>query len=168
MASPQVITAHPEYPLPKAEPELFMGTAAGAMLAQLRAAGVRGVIEQDFVNWRSPAEIAKTYKLSDRSTVYRHAHAFNLFGRRRRNVRAALERVIEKSGEVEATAASVAAAVQVNAKINAAGRWIDRNETVNVNELFDRMTDGELETYARDGNLPEWFQQRASATPVEG
>ena len=41
MASPQVITAHPEYPLPKAEPELFMDTAAGAMLAQLRAAGVR-------------------------------------------------------------------------------------------------------------------------------
>jgi thiamine pyrophosphate-dependent acetolactate synthase large subunit-like protein len=41
MASPQVLTSHPEYPLPKAEPELFMGTAAGAMLAQLRAAGVR-------------------------------------------------------------------------------------------------------------------------------
>ncbi len=41
MASPQAITSHPEYPLPKAEPELFMGTAAGAMLAQLRAAGVR-------------------------------------------------------------------------------------------------------------------------------
>ena len=41
MASPQVLTPHIEYPLPKAEPELFMGTAAGAMLAQLRAAGVR-------------------------------------------------------------------------------------------------------------------------------
>jgi hypothetical protein len=83
-------------------------------------------------------------------------------------VRAALERIIEKSGEVEVTAASVVAAVQAYAKINSAGQWIDRNETVNVNELFDRMTDEELETYARDGNPPEWFQQRVSATPVEG
>ncbi len=41
MASPQVLTSHPEYPLPKAEPEMYMGTSAGAMLAQLRAAGVR-------------------------------------------------------------------------------------------------------------------------------
>ena len=125
-------------------------------------------IEQDFVNWRNPAEIAKTYKHSDRSTVYRHAHAFNLFGRRRRNVRAALERIIEKSGEVEVTAASVVAAVQAYAKINSEGQWIDRNETVNVNALFDRMTDEELETYARDGTLPEWFQQTVTATPIEG
>lgn len=125
-------------------------------------------IEQDFINWRSPAEIAKTYKLSDRGTVYRHAHAFNLFGRRRRNVRAALERIIEKSGEVEVTAASLVAAVQAYAKINSVGQWIDRNETVNMNELFDRMTDEELETYARDGTLPEWFQQTVTAAPIEG
>jgi hypothetical protein len=127
----------------------------------------REEIEQDFVNWRSPAEIAKTYKLSDRSTVYRHAHAFNLFGRRRRNVRAALERIIEKSGEVEVTAAAVVTAVQAYAKINSAGQWIDRTETVNLHDLFERMTQDELETYAQDGKLPHWFTTTVPATGAE-
>jgi hypothetical protein len=36
----------------------------------------REEMECDFVNWRSPAEIAKQYRLSDRGTVYRHAHVF--------------------------------------------------------------------------------------------
>src|SRR5271166_6085241 len=93
-------------------------------------------IEEDFIRWRSPAEIAKAYHLGNRSTVYRHAQALNLFPKRQRNVRAALERIIEKAGEVEVTAASVVAAVQAYAKIDAAGHWIDRSETVNLHEMF--------------------------------
>jgi hypothetical protein len=114
-------------------------------------------IETDFVTWRSPAAIAKEYELSDRSSIYRHAHALGLFPKRQRNVRAALERIIEKAGEVEVTAAAVVAAVQVYSKLNAAGQWIDRSETVDLNELFDRMTREELEAYAHDGTLPGWF-----------
>jgi len=128
----------------------------------------REEIEIDFINWHSPAEIAKNYDLADRSTVYRHAHAFGLFTKRRRNVRAALEGIIERAGEVEITAASVVAAVQAYAKINAAGQWIDRTETVNLHELFDRMTAAELETYARDGALPDWFPQTATKTAPDG
>jgi len=124
-------------------------------------------IEQDFANWRSPAEITKTYHLSDRSTVYRHAHAFNLFPKRQRNVRAALERIIEKAGEVEVTAAAVVAAVQAYAKINAAGQWTDPTETVNLHELFDRMTQDELEAYAQEGKLPHWFTATVPATSAE-
>jgi hypothetical protein len=126
----------------------------------------REAIERDFVGWHSPAEIVKTYRLADRSTVYRHAHALNLFKKRQQNVRAALERIIEKAGDVEVTAASVVAAVQAYAKINAAGQWIDRTETVNLHELFERMTAAELETYARDGTLPDWFPRTAFATPT--
>jgi hypothetical protein len=37
------------------------------------------------------------------------------------------------------------------------GQWIDRTETVDLNELFDRMTREELEAYAHDGTLPGWF-----------
>jgi len=123
-------------------------------------------IEADFVNWKSPAAIATEYRLSDRVSVYRHAHAFGLFEKRKRNLRAALERIIEKAGDVEVTAAAVVAAVQAYAKINAQGQWIDRSEHVNLNELFERMTQGELEAYARDGNLPNWFMQTVSATAV--
>jgi hypothetical protein len=127
----------------------------------------REEIESDFVAWRSPATIAGDYGIADRASVYRHAHALGLFPKRQRNVRAALERIIEKAGEVEVSASAVFAAVQAYSKINAAGQWIDRSEQVNLNDLFDRMTTQELEAYAQDGTLPNWFQNATlSATPV--
>ena len=61
----------------------------------------RGEIERDFINWRSPAAIAKEYKLGNRKIVYRHAHALDLFPKRQRNIRAALEKLIERAGEVD-------------------------------------------------------------------
>ena len=72
----------------------------------------REEIERDFVNWGSPATIAKHYKLANRASVYRHAHALDLFPKRQRNVRAALEKIIERAGEVVVTAPAVVAAVQ--------------------------------------------------------
>lgn len=126
---------------------------------------LRDEIERDFINWRSPAAIAKQYELGNRATVYRHAHALGLFPKRQRNVRAALERIIEKAGEVEPTAAAVVAAVQALSKINAAGQWVDRTEHINLNELFERMSQEELQAYAQDGTLPRWFTDTMSATP---
>jgi hypothetical protein len=128
----------------------------------------REEIEADFVAWKSPALIAEEYGLADRTSVYRHAHALNLLEKRKRNVRAALERIIEKSGEVEVTASAVVAAIQAYAKINAQGQWIERSEHVNLNELFERMSRDELETYARDGTLPDWFTQMVGATVADG
>lgn len=115
-------------------------------------------IEGEFVAWRSPSAIAGEFGLSDRSSVYRHARAFGLFAKRQKNVRAALERIIEKAGEVDVTASSVVAAVQAYSKINAAGQWIDRTEQVSLNDLFDKMSTQELEEYAQTGTLPKWFE----------
>jgi hypothetical protein len=125
-------------------------------------------MEADFVSWRSPSTIAQEYGLADRASVYRHAHALGLFPKRQRNVRAALERIIEKAGEVDVTAAAVVAAVQAYSKINAAGQWVDRSEHVNLNELFEKMTQQELEAYAKDGTLPDWFTTTLGATPKDG
>lgn len=72
-------------------------------------------------------------------------------------MRAALERIIEKAGEVEVTSSAVVAAIQAYAKINAAGQWIDPSERLNMHELYQRMSPEELETYAKDGKLPGWF-----------
>lgn len=119
----------------------------------------RNEIEQDFIAWTSPIAIAEEYGLADRMNVYRRANALGLFEKRRRNIRAALERIIERAGDVEVTASAVVAAIQASAKINAQGQWIDRSEHVNLNELFDRMSREELEAYAKDGNLPDWFTQ---------
>jgi hypothetical protein len=124
----------------------------------------REEIESAFIGWRSPAAIAEEFGLADRASVYRHAHALNLFPKRQRNIRAALERIIEKAGEVEVTASAVVAAVQAYAKINAAGEWIDRTETTSMNDLFERMSSQELETYAQTGALPDWFQATIGAT----
>jgi hypothetical protein len=97
---------------------------------------------------------------------YRHAHALGLFPKRQRNVRAALERIIEKAGEVDVTASAVVAAVQAYSKINAAGEWIDRTETVSMNDLFEKMTTQELESYAQTGELPEWFKATVGASEL--
>ena len=121
----------------------------------------RGEIESDFVAWRSPTSIATDFGLADRASVYRHAHALGLFAKRQRNVRAALERIIERAGEVDVTASAVVAAVQAYSKINAAGQWIDRTEQVSLNDLFDRMSTEELEEYAQKGALPKWFEAAA-------
>jgi len=121
-------------------------------------------IEADFVSWRSPEAVAREYGLADRASVYRHAHALGLFPRRQRNVRAALERIIEKAGEVEVSAAAVVAAIQAYSKINATGQWVDRSEHLNLNELFEKMTQQELEAYAREGSLPAWFTDTVSTT----
>jgi hypothetical protein len=63
-------------------------------------------IELEFVRWTSPALIAQEYGLADRTSVYRLTHALGLIEKRKRNLRAALERIIKKSGEVEVTAAA--------------------------------------------------------------
>ncbi len=124
----------------------------------------REEIESAFVGWRSPASVAEEFGLADRASVYRHAHALGLFDKRRRNIRAALERIIEKAGEVDVTASAVVAAVQAYAKINGAGEWIDRSETVSMNDLFERMSTQELEAYAQTGELPGWFRATVGAT----
>jgi hypothetical protein len=124
----------------------------------------RGDIEAAFIGWRSPAAIAEEYSLADRASVYRHAHALGLFQKRQRNVRAALERIIERADDVDVTASALVAAVQAYAKINAAGEWIDRTETTSMNDLFDRMNTQELESYAQTGALPAWFKATVGTT----
>lgn len=124
----------------------------------------RDEIESAFIGWRSPAVIAEEYGLADRSSIYRHAHALGLFPKRQRNVRAALEHIIEQASKVDVTASAVVAAVQAYSKINAAGEWIDRTETTSMNDLFDRMSNQELENYAQTGALPEWFKDTVGAT----
>jgi hypothetical protein len=121
-------------------------------------------IEADFVEWKSPATIAKEFSLGSRMTVYRHAHALGLFEKRRLNLRAVLERIIERVDEVEVNATAIISAVQALAKINVQGQWIERTEHVDLNELFERMSQQELEVYARDGALPEWFTRAVGVT----
>jgi hypothetical protein len=121
-------------------------------------------IEAAFIGWRSSAAIAEEFGLADRASVYHPAHAFGLFPKRQRNIRAALEWILEKAGEVDVTGSALVAAVQAFSKINAAAEWIDRTETTSMNDLLDRMSTQELEAYAQTGALPEWFKTRLDTT----
>jgi hypothetical protein len=84
----------------------------------------RVAIEESFLYWRSPEDIAEDFHLADRSTVYRHAHATGLFDRRRRNVRWVLERILEQVDDVPITAGSIVRAALAYARINDAGEWV--------------------------------------------
>lgn len=126
----------------------------------------RDAIEEAFISWVSIATIGKEYSVS-RDAIYRHAHALGLLDKRRRNVRVALERIIEKAGEVEVNAAAVVSAVSAYARINGRGEWVERMETVNLNALFERMSTSELETYAKDGRLPDWFEGAITETGID-
>jgi hypothetical protein len=65
---------------------------------------------------------------------------------------------------VEVTASAVVAAIQAYARINNSGQWVEHVSGLNLNELFVRMSKQEMESYARDGSLPEWFSTAVSAT----
>ncbi len=124
----------------------------------------RAEIEREFISWTSTKAIAKEFGLKDRTALYRHAHASGLFAKRQRNIRAALEKIIEQAGDVEVSSAAGVAAVQAYAKINSQGEWIERVERVTQKDLFERMTREELDSYAKDGSLPLWFVKAVSAT----
>lgn len=128
----------------------------------------RETIEAEYINWRSPTSICKEYGL-DRMTLWRHANLFGLVEKRQKNIRGALSKIVEHvDGLWKVSGSEIVAACVALAKINSAGNYIERRETVNLTELFDRMTREELAIYAREGTLPEWFTQvTGTPEPVE-
>ena len=116
----------------------------------------RTEIEEEFIAWKSPQKIAKEHGLC-RDSLYRHAKVFKLLEPRRQNVRAALERIIERAGDVPVNAAAVVSAVAAYSKLNAQGQWVDRRESLDLNQMFARMSEEEMQRYASRGELPEWF-----------
>jgi type I restriction enzyme R subunit len=47
------------------------------------------------------------------------------------------------------------------------GKPEEISKVVDLHELFDRMTQQELEAYARDGSLPTWFTATIGATATD-
>jgi hypothetical protein len=68
---------------------------------------------------------------------------------------------------VEVNASAVVAAIGAYSRINSAGQWVERSERIDLNQLFDRMSASELEEYARNGRLPDWFSLNSWHKGVE-
>jgi hypothetical protein len=43
------------------------------------------------------------------------------------------------------------------------GQWIRRTQNLDLNQLFERMSDSEIEAVINDGTLPEWFETAVQA-----
>jgi hypothetical protein len=124
-------------------------------------------IERAFVGWGHPTEIALQYRVS-RDSLYRHAHALGLFKERQRNIRGALERLIECAGEVPLSASAVVSAIQTYIKMNRVEQGIEPVQGANFMKLLEQMSKEERETFARDRSLPKWFPRAIGATPSDG
>lgn len=116
MPSPSTPAAHPAHS--SAPPDRHRRLCAVCRHPQ------REMIEEAFLRWENVQWITDNFKLPDRASLYRHAHAMNLFPRREANLRFALGRIIEQSECVQPTAFAVIAAVRAYAHIDDTGCWI--------------------------------------------
>jgi len=104
-------------------------------------------IEQEFVHWESPRNIAEDYQVPLRA-VYRHANALNLFPIRDANLRFALGRTIERTERMHTTPECILRAVQYFAKINTRGQWVEPPKHLIVSEGPRVTSQAAPETYA--------------------
>ncbi len=82
-------------------------------------------LEDEFLNWASAHWIKKAFKLSDESTIYRHARATGLDFVRRENLGFALEKIVQEIDHLEApTVTEVIRAVRTLARLNSRGEWV--------------------------------------------
>ena len=92
------------------------------------------------------------------------SHLPSEIDKRTRNLRAALERIIERVDDVQVNAAAIVQAVATLARINTQGQLVEPRNRVTMHDVFDRMSPQELEIYAKDGTFPDWFYGMTGAT----
>ena len=118
-------------------------------------------IEEEFIHWHSVRDIAETYQIHPH-TIYRHARAVNLYDKRARNLRFALDHIIQRAQDVRVvTADSVIRAVHHFARINRDGHWVNPPTHVIVSPgsrsqapPSDQLPTDAIEVALTSGELP--------------
>ena len=128
----------------------------------------RQQIDELFIDWVSPHLIVKQYSPISRDSLYRHAHACDLFSKRKKNIGMALEKIIERVDIMPMTGSQVVAAIQAYVKLNSPGKGTGQAQGTNPKELFGRMSKAEREAFVRDGSLPNWISEGTDAAPGGG
>ncbi|MFZ0737909.1 MAG: hypothetical protein WBL70_19070, partial [Candidatus Acidiferrales bacterium] len=86
----------------------------------------REAIDEAFIHWTSPDDIENDHNLPpSRSALYRHAHATGLYARRRRNLRYALEQLIEHADRAVVSGDCIIRAIRAYSRVTSDGHWID-------------------------------------------
>jgi len=96
----------------------------------------RQAIEQAFLHWHSPNQIAIDHELADEASIYRHAHATGLFARRDNNLRFALGNFIERVNEIQVvTPGAIVQAIRAYTRISKTGEWIEPPRQITVTHV---------------------------------
>jgi hypothetical protein len=123
----------------------------------------RQEIEEEWVNWGNTTLLADRSGLS-RDSLYRHMRATNADIKRQKNIKGALERMIERLDMASLSGSTIMAALK--AYISFCEREEGKQEKgLPPKELLQRMSKQEREAFVQDGSLPEWFSSELDATP---
>jgi hypothetical protein len=130
---------------PDLEPEPVPGSPHALILharhCRVCAHPLREEIEHEFLRWVPSHQIVRTYELDDpllptgrgRFSLYRHARAVGLYPRRARNIRTALEHMIESAAVVSLSGSNVLQAIRMFTQMDEDGRTIEgRRSNVQV------------------------------------
>ena len=124
-------------------------------------------IEEYWIDWGHISHIECLYHVSG-DAMFRHAHALDLFGKRRKNITRALEHIIEKVEGTSPSASAVVSAIKAYVKLNSSGQGTEQAQGTDPKKLLERMSQVERDAFARDGSLPEWFSSSTNGTPDDG
>jgi hypothetical protein len=123
-------------------------------------------IEEKWVNWGNTTQIADCYHFT-RDAIYRHAHALNLFEKRQKNLKSALEKMIERLDMATITGPTILSAVKEYRKLTSEEEKAAPAAAPNLREILSGMSQAEREAFARDGSLPQGLLTEAGATVRE-
>jgi hypothetical protein len=122
----------------------------------------RQPIDESFLHWRSPQTIMNCFGIKTETTIYHHAHAFNLFALRNRNLQSALCNIIEDIDTRDFTGREMLDAVRVLAHLTADGRWIHHTSKSEVMYSMQRLPAAQAALPARTNALSAAADQEIS------
>ena len=109
----------------------------------------REEIDSAYLHWLSPHYLTLQYtEIHDRMTLYRHVHATGLYEYRRRNLRSALDRLLENAEGARVTGDCVLRAIRAYSHLNEEGRWTEPTHNVVISHRHIDLPPSEEEKTA--------------------
>ena len=129
----------------------------------------RETIEELFVNWHSPRDIAEEFDGNPRldwPSIYRHARALGLYAKRSRNLRAVFDLVLENASAVTPTAQGIVAVVRAYSALTENNTWVEPEKRVHViNHIYRHELPAPSDVQARPAEVPDEDSQISSTPP---
>jgi hypothetical protein len=114
----------------------------------------RQEIDESLLHWRSPQTIMNCFGIKTETTIYHHAHAFNLFALRNRNLQSALCNIIEDIDTRDFSGREMLDAVRALAHLTADGRWIHHTSKSEVMYSMQRLPPAHASLPVHANSLP--------------